>query len=470
MNVRMLIRCAFAICALWLQSSLATAEPENGWWWNPAENGRGYFIETTRGLTYLAGYFYDNDGRSTWLSSGAPNPDPYSYRGTLQSYRNGQSLFGQYRPPDTAVDAGPVEVTFTDDQHGTIKWPGGTIPIERQVFGIDEEVPYTPWVLGLVDLPFWPETGWWWNEAESGRGFSLEVQGSNLFVVSFMYDDAGNPIWYFSAGPMSTPTHYEGDVLLFTNGQTLNGPYRLPTSGAIGRMTIDFAAPDDATITITDGASATASVARARAGTRSTGPKKAKPQLPRDNLIFRAEDMWPKWSGFARVALTEVTDAGTAGTFTSRERWLYDLKWIRKLDTPPKGALVWYTLVSTSRVVYEFSTEDTSNGCKDSALDEFGGLEGTLTINRDLTYGFDVKGPLNAPATVYSHCDDGRGNVSDTQYEKNPLIHLERPVASHKHIIDMSSFKLCCNGTQPFPAMVGMRVNPTYRYEFLASP
>ena len=180
--------------------------------------------------------------------------------------------------------------------------------------------------------------------------------------------------------------------------------------------------------------------------------------------------MWPQWSGFARVALTEVTEAGTTGTFTSREHWLYDLKWIRKLDQPPKGALAWYTLVSTSRVVYEFSTEDTSNGCKDSALDEFGGLEGTLTINRDLTYGFDVQGPLNAPATVYTHCDDGLGNVSDSQHEKIPLIYLERSVSPYKHIIDMSSFKSCCNGTQPFPAMVGMRVNPTYRYEFLASP
>jgi len=29
-----------------------SAEPENGWWWNPTESGRGYFIETTSGLHY----------------------------------------------------------------------------------------------------------------------------------------------------------------------------------------------------------------------------------------------------------------------------------------------------------------------------------------------------------------------------------------------------------------------------------
>jgi hypothetical protein len=465
MSVRTLIRCAFS-AALSLQATIVSAEPENGWWWNPTESGRGYFIETTRGLTYLAGYFYDSGGRATWLSSGAPNADAYSYRGTLQAYRNGQSLFGQYRAP-TGVDAGPVEVTFADDQHGTIKWPGGTIAIERQVFGLDEEIPYTPWVLGLVDRPFKPETGWWWNEAESGTGFSVEMQRSNLFVVAFMYDGAGNPIWYFSAGPMSTPTHYDGDVLLFANGQTLNGPYKLPSSGAIGRMTVDFAAADDATITITEGASGKASVARARNTSRSTGQKKAKPQLPRDNLIFRAEDMWPQWNGVASARLEESTEAGTTGTFTSVEHLDFDLHWVRKLDQPPRGALAWYTLASTSRVVYSLDTEDTSNGCKGRGLAKYGGLEGTLTINSDLTYGFDVKGPLNAPATVRSHCDDGRGNVSDEQYEKIPFIYLVQPVTAAKHIIDMSSSRLWTGG-QRLPKMATFRLDPLYHYEFLA--
>jgi hypothetical protein len=467
MSVRTLIRCACTICALWLQPNLATAEPENGWWWNAAESGRGYFIETTSGLTYLAGYFYDSDGRATWLSSGGPNPDPYSYRGTLQSYRDGQTLFGQYRPPDAAVDVGPVEVTFADDQHGTIKWPGGTIAIERQVFGTEEEIPFTPWVLGLVDLPFKPETGWWWNEAESGSGFSIEVQGSNLFVVSFMYDDDGNPIWYFSAGPMTTPMRYEGDVLLFANGQTLNGPYKLPTSGAIGRMTIDFAAPDDATITIMDGASEKASIARARNFTRSTGQKKAKPQIPR--YIFAPEDQWPRWNGTARVALTEISEAGTTGTYTTREIWTYSLQWNRNGDRPPKGALAWYTLDSSSRVVYDLTTEDTSNGCKDSALQLFGALEGILVIRNDLTYGFDVKGPVYPSATMHSHCDDGNGNVSDSQYETHPIIQLVRPAASAIHILDMSSYRFQ-NGSMPSPRMHGFHVNPTYSWDLLATP
>jgi hypothetical protein len=282
-----------------------------------------------------------------------------------------------------------------------------------------------------------------------------------------MYDDDGNPTWYFSAGPMSTPTRYEGEVLLFANGQALNGPYRAPTSGAIGRMTIDFAAPDDATITIMDGASEKSSATRARNFTRSTGTKKAKPQIPR--FIFAPEDQWPRWNGTARVALTEITEAGTTGTYTSREIWTYSLQWNRKADRPPKGALAWYTLDSASRVVYDLTTEDTSNGCKDSALQSFGGLEGTLVIRNDLTYGFDVRGPVYLSATMHSHCDDGKGNVSNSQYETHPVIELVRPVASGIHILDMNSYRLRTASTLP-PRMHGVHVNPTYSWDLLASP
>ena len=137
--------------SLWFATGSAFAEPQNGWWWNPDESGRGYFIEMTDGLMYLAGYFYDANGRATWLSSGGAVANPYSYSGVLQSYRDGQSVFGSYRPPAAPVDAGPVSVTFSDDRHGTLTWPGGTVEIERLVFGefetlevfnpLDPEVP-----------------------------------------------------------------------------------------------------------------------------------------------------------------------------------------------------------------------------------------------------------------------------------------------------------------------------------------
>src|SRR5713101_1298789 len=223
MLVGLLIGVWLSLCPL-----VAHASPEVGWWWNAAESGRGFFIESRGGIIYLAGYFYESDGRATWLVSGGANADPYSYQGRLLRYSGGQTLFGAYQPPAAPTDAGPVMLQFSDDNHATLTWPGGTIALERQIF--DEG-----------DATFQPQSGWWWDPAEGGRGYSVEVQGNHLFLVAFMYDDAGNPVWYYSAGLMATPTHYEGQWLQFAGGQTMGGPYKPPAAPTpVGKLILDF--------------------------------------------------------------------------------------------------------------------------------------------------------------------------------------------------------------------------------------
>ena len=97
-------------CMTWLRAVLVTAvvlsqslsahaAPEIGWWWNPDESGRGFFVESRDDLIYVAGYFYDEDGRAKWLVAGGPNSDPYRYDGRLLEYANGQTLLGDYKPP-----------------------------------------------------------------------------------------------------------------------------------------------------------------------------------------------------------------------------------------------------------------------------------------------------------------------------------------------------------------------------------
>ena len=77
----------------------AFADPEAGWWWNPNESGRGFFVESQGGLTFIGAYLYDTDGRASWLVSGGPNADPYNWTGDLYSKKNGQTLFGSYVAP-----------------------------------------------------------------------------------------------------------------------------------------------------------------------------------------------------------------------------------------------------------------------------------------------------------------------------------------------------------------------------------
>ena len=248
MNCAKRIRAISIAALLVLLANPVRADPQVGWWWNPEESGRGFFIESAGGIFYMAAYFYADDGRARWLVAGGSNADPYHYTGRLLEVGSGQTLFGPYVPPGPAADAGAITVNFSDDTHGTIVWPGGNIPIVREIFD-------------STDAPFQPEQGWWWDPAESGSGYSIEVQGSTLFMVGFMYDAAGNPIWYLSAGPMSSPTTYEGDLVQVANGQTLTGPYHPPsTPTSVGTLAITFTAPDAATLTFTGSAPMAAAI------------------------------------------------------------------------------------------------------------------------------------------------------------------------------------------------------------------
>lgn len=236
--------------ASWLASALlafaalsAHAAPQSGWWWNPAEGGRGYFIEIDEGWLFLSSYFYDDTGHATWLVSNDPMSDPARYEGRLLALRNGQSLVGEYRPPEAPTVAGTIAVQFSDDNHATLTWPGGTVAIERYNFESAEPGSFTPFA------------GWWWNPAENGRGMSIELQGRHMFIGVYMYEEDGRPVWYVADAMMTTPTRFVAPLLQFANGQTMSGTYRAPTPPTtVGTITVDFSGPDRATVTLSDDA------------------------------------------------------------------------------------------------------------------------------------------------------------------------------------------------------------------------
>ncbi len=91
-----------------------------------------------------------------------------------------------------------------------------------------------------------PQKGWWWNAAESGRGFSIEVSGNTLFMAAYLYDASGRSTWHVASGPTSIDgSVFNGQLLAFGGGVTLAGPYRANARLAdAGPVTLTF---DDAT-------------------------------------------------------------------------------------------------------------------------------------------------------------------------------------------------------------------------------
>jgi len=152
-------------------------------------------------------------------------------------------------PPKQVV--GPITLAFSDASHGTMSWPGGNVAIER--FNI------VPDGLMMAHSADEPQSGWWWNSNEPGRGFFLEWQGRQLFMAGYMYDDSGNPIWYLSGDGQTSSNlqSYSNVWQLYGNGQTLAGTYRQPVAvnPSVAPVTIQFNGADTGLMTLPGGRS-----------------------------------------------------------------------------------------------------------------------------------------------------------------------------------------------------------------------
>jgi DNA-binding beta-propeller fold protein YncE len=228
-------------------TALPPLVPLTGYWWNPAEPGRGYMIEVQGTTMLAAGFLYADSGEATWVYAQQQLALPGIYSGPLASYSGGQTLTGAYKPTAATVQLGPDTFTFTSNTAGVIHWPGGLVPIVRYDFG--------PGGAAGVQPVTNPQSGWWFNPAEGGRGFGIEVQGGQMSLAGYMYDAAGNATWYLAAGAMSSATLFQGVWQAYGGGQTLLGAFKpssIVTQNA-GSVTLQFNDTANATLTLPDG-------------------------------------------------------------------------------------------------------------------------------------------------------------------------------------------------------------------------
>lgn len=139
----------FLLAALCLAHPLQAAEyPEDGWWWNPDESGRGYLIERQGEVMFIASFHYAANGTPEWLTiqgQYVPTEDSTSAIGTFDGdvylSSNGQCLGCAYVAPTTVPSIQtPAQIQFTDNQHGTLSWRGEVVPIQRIFWGWNDGV------------------------------------------------------------------------------------------------------------------------------------------------------------------------------------------------------------------------------------------------------------------------------------------------------------------------------------------
>lgn len=213
------------VSAYYPSRQVASFVPEKGWWWDSSKSGSGYAIEINNGSVFVGVFMYASNGRPVWYaSSGALSGTTYS--GDLLYYRGGQTFTGGYIPPSSSSVIGKINIYFLDSKNAILSLPNGFVANISRFNIVDGGAASPSSSLNNIN-------GWYWNASESGRGFYFETQKDTVFGAGFMYDAAGEPVWYALNNKWSTvDSCYAGVTvggwLEYSGGQYLGGTYKAP--------------------------------------------------------------------------------------------------------------------------------------------------------------------------------------------------------------------------------------------------
>lgn len=217
-----------------VQKADTTTFSQHGVWWNSAEPGTGFFFEA-QGTTGVATfYLYEADGKPVWYTSAGAiqlQSGTHRYSAPLQRYTGGQPALSLTPKAPTSTVVGSVTISFSGND-AQVQLPGRSFKA-RRYYDVFAKAPTQQQ----------PETGIYWNPAESGRGYSIEVGNGVATVTAFHYTSDGQPTWHLVAAPLAgeTAQNASGDFVSYFGGQTLGGPYKAPTSSTPqGRFSLSF--------------------------------------------------------------------------------------------------------------------------------------------------------------------------------------------------------------------------------------
>lgn len=99
---------------------------------------------------------------------------------------------------------------------------------------------------GLVNADtITPESGWWWNPDQNGRGFSIEIQDNVIFLAAYTYDaeqtdGINKATWFVASGVLTGDDQFSGQLLAVENGQCFGCDAKTPTNEVAHDISILF--------------------------------------------------------------------------------------------------------------------------------------------------------------------------------------------------------------------------------------
>lgn len=103
---------------------------------------------------------------------------------------------------------------------------------------------------------FQPRTGLWYNAAQSGDGFNIEIQNGVLVLTVYSYEASGDSEWYLASGAMTNANHtFTATLDKYRNGRCISCAYtgRPTQPGNDGTVTITFTSETAATVSLPGG-------------------------------------------------------------------------------------------------------------------------------------------------------------------------------------------------------------------------
>jgi hypothetical protein len=124
------------VCASGLLSA-ATAPPVDGIYWDPAQAGRGYAVETQDNLMFIALYNYESDGSPAfYFIQGEWNGNAHRVDGAhLLETASGPWIGGPFSPVGAVIDKGPVTFEFPTFTTARFTYNGHTSNLQRFLYG-----------------------------------------------------------------------------------------------------------------------------------------------------------------------------------------------------------------------------------------------------------------------------------------------------------------------------------------------
>lgn len=159
------VQAGLLACLLLAMPFAANAQaiyPEDGWWWNPDESGRGYLVERQNDTIFMTSFHYNDLGEPEWLTitgDFVPDTESDSIIGTMTGevlkFTDGQCIGCEYTAPvSTISEQDPATLMFYSNQSATLEWSGEVIEIERYFWGWEDNVAQLDgnWILVTVPV------------------------------------------------------------------------------------------------------------------------------------------------------------------------------------------------------------------------------------------------------------------------------------------------------------------------------